>query len=76
MMSIGVFLVTGMTAHWEIYIAHGLLFRLFGHASLFSPLMANIVNLFERNRGLAAGVVGSGQAFWKFLALSDIVMIP
>ena len=25
--------------------------------------MANIVNLFERNRGFAAGVVASGQAF-------------
>ena len=34
MMSIGVFLGTGMTAHSEIYIAHGLLFGLFGQASL------------------------------------------
>ncbi len=63
MMGVASFLVAGMSTKWEFYVAHGLLFGFLGQATLFSPLMANIVNLFERNRGFAAGVVASGQAF-------------
>ena len=63
MISLASFLVAGMSTKWEFYAAYGLLFGFLGQATLFSPLMANIVNLFERNRGFAAGVVASGQAF-------------
>lgn len=63
MMTLGSFVVSGMTTQWEFLISYGLLFGFLGNATLFSPLMANIVNLFERRRGFAAGVVGSGQAF-------------
>ena len=63
MMGIGAFVVSGMSAQWEFLVAYGLLFGFLGQATLFSPLMANIVNLFERQRGFAAGVVASGQAF-------------
>ena len=63
MISVASFLVAGMSTKWEFYAAYGLLFGFLGQATLFSPLMANIVNLFERNRGFAAGVVASGQAF-------------
>lgn len=63
MMGIASFMVAGMSTKWEFYVAYGLLFGFLGQATLFSPLMANIVNLFERNRGFAAGVVASGQAF-------------
>jgi len=63
MMSIGAFVVSGMSAQWEFLVTYGLLFGFLGQATLFSPLMANIVNLFERRRGFAAGVVASGQAF-------------
>ena len=63
MMGIASFIVAGMSSKWEFYLAYGFLFGFLGQATLFSPLMANIVNLFERNRGFAAGVVASGQAF-------------
>lgn len=63
MLSIGAFVVSGMTTQWEFLVTYGLLFGFLGNATLFSPLLANIVNLFERRRGFAAGVVGSGQAF-------------
>ena len=74
MMGIASFIVAGMSTKWEFYLAYGLLFGFLGQATLFSPLMANIVNLFERNRGFAAGVVASGQGSaavvppWRFLA--------
>ena len=63
MMSVAAFIVAGMDSYWEFLFAYGLLFGLLGTATLFSPLMANIVNLFGRRRGLAAGIVASGQAF-------------
>jgi MFS family permease len=63
MISIGAFVVTGMSTQWEFLVTYGLLFGFLGQATLFSPLMANIVNLFERRRGFAAGVVASRQAF-------------
>ncbi len=63
MMGMASFLVAGMSTKWEFYVAYGLLFGFLGQATLFFPLMANIVNLFERNRGFTAGVVASGQAF-------------
>ena len=63
MMGIGAFVVSGMSTQWEFLVAYGLLFGFLGQATLFSPLLANIVNLFERRRGFAAGVVASGQAF-------------
>ena len=63
MIGIGAFVVSGMSTQWEFLVAYGLLFGFLGQATLFSPLLANIVNLFERRRGFAAGVVASGQAF-------------
>ena len=63
MMGIGGFIVAGMSTKWEFYLAYGLMFGFLGQATLFSPLMANIVSIFEHNRGFAAGVVASGQAF-------------
>jgi len=63
MMGTGAFVVSGMSTQWQFLVAYGLLFGFLGQATLFSPLLANIVNLFERRRGFAAGVVASGQAF-------------
>ena len=44
---------------WAIY---GLMIGMFGRATLFSPLMTNITRWFNRRRGFAVGIVGSGQA--------------
>ena len=63
MMGVGAFIVASMDTQWEFLLSYGLLFGFLGQATLFSPLLANIVTIFERRRGFAAGVVGSGQAF-------------
>lgn len=63
MIGLGAFVVSRMGSEWEFLLAYGLMIGLLGQATLFSPLMANIVGLFERRRGFAAGIVASGQAF-------------
>ena len=47
---------------WHLYAIYGLMLGLAGRASLFSPLMINITHWFEQRRGMAVGIVGSGQA--------------
>lgn len=62
MIGSGLLVVSAMANEWQFYIAYGVLIGLLGHATLFSPLMANVVRLFEVRRGMAAGVVASGQS--------------
>ena len=40
---------------------------LLGTAAMFAPLMANITRWFDRNRGMAVGLVASGQSLAGFL---------
>ena len=47
---------------WQLYAIYGLMMGLAGRATLFSPLMVNITHWFEGRRGMAVGIVGSGQA--------------
>jgi len=42
-------------------IAHGILMGLLGNSALFVPLLANITHWFDRRRGLAVGIVATGQ---------------
>ena len=42
-------------------IAHGVLMGLLGNSALFVPLLANITHWFDRRRGLAVGIVATGQ---------------
>jgi len=47
---------------WWYLTTHGLLVGLLGNAALYGPLMANATRWFDRRRGLAVGLVASGQA--------------
>ena len=64
---------------WHLYAAFGLMMGLLGQSSLFSPLVANISLWFSRNRGMAIGIVLSGQtlagAIWPpiFRYLNDSI---
>ena len=52
----------------QFAVAYGLLIGLFGTASTFAPLMADISKWFERRRGIAVALCASGNyiggAFW------------
>jgi MFS family permease len=62
MIGLGGVLTRDVQAAWQLYLIYGLMMGLAGRATLFSPLMVNISHWFETRRGMAVGVVGSGQA--------------
>lgn len=62
MVSIGAMLVSGIDAAWQLYLIYGFMFGLAGQGSLAAPAMANIARWFDKRRGMAVGIVSSGQA--------------
>ena len=66
----GSILTTMITEKWELFGVYLVLFGFLGQGSLYAPLMANISKWYERRRGMAVGIVASGQS------LSGIVWPP
>jgi MFS family permease len=62
MIGVGACLTRSIENAWQLYAIYGLMFGLAGRATLFSPLMVNISRWFDGRRGMAVGIVGSGQA--------------
>ncbi|MEM7408430.1 MAG: MFS transporter [Pseudomonadota bacterium] len=62
MIGIGGCLTYYVQQDWHLYTIYGVMMGLVGRATLFSPLMVNITHWFEHRRGMAVGIVGSGQA--------------
>ena len=61
-------IVAGMvTSQWELWATYGIMIGLLGNATMFAPLMANITRWFDHNRGMAVGLVASGQSLAGFL---------
>ena len=58
----GAILTSLISNEWQLYLIYGVMMGLCGRSALFSPLTANITRWFEHNRGMAVGIVGSGQA--------------
>ncbi len=54
-------MVASSGGEWNLYLGYGLMVGLFGNATIFAPLMANVSRWFERNRGTALALVASGQ---------------
>ena len=62
MISGGALAASALDAAWQLHIIYALMIGMFGVGSLSAPLLANIVRWFEYRRGMAIGVVTSGQA--------------
>src|SRR3546814_1930797 len=62
MISGGAVLTSFVTEPWQLYLIFGVMIGLLGNATIFAPLMANTTRWFDRNRGLALGIVASGQS--------------
>lgn len=58
----GAVLTSYVTQPWQLYLIFAVLIGLLGNAAIFSPLMANTTRWFDRNRGIALGIVASGQS--------------
>jgi MFS family permease len=58
----GGFIAAGMSATlWQFSLAHGLLIGLLGCSASFAPLVADTSLWFSRHRGMAVGIVASGN---------------
>jgi len=62
MVGCGAILVSTITESWQLLLIYGGMLGLFGHASLFSPLLANVIRWFDNRRGTAVGIVAAGQS--------------
>lgn len=62
MMGTGAMLVRSVGSEWELYLIYGVMLGLFGQATLYTPLMTNVMLWFADRRGMALGVVASGQS--------------
>lgn len=58
----GCILAGAMRDEWALYASHLLLLGVFGKGALMVPLLSNATRWFDRNRGFALAVVGSGQS--------------
>lgn len=61
MVGFGAILVSGIGAQWLLYLIYGFMFGLSGPSSTVTPAMMNITRWYEKRRGMAVGVVASGQ---------------
>lgn len=51
-----------ISPEYQLYLTYGIMFGLAGQGCLVAPGMANIARFFNRRRGMAVGVVASGQS--------------
>jgi MFS family permease len=70
MTAIGTIVASTSQSFVTFLIAHGILMGLLGNSALFVPLLANITHWFDRRRGLAVGIVATGQG------VAGVIWIP
>ena len=62
MIGTGALLISRITNEWELFLIYGVMLGLLGQSTLFTPLMTNVMHWFRDNRGMALGLVASGQS--------------
>ncbi len=62
MVGMGGILGSRIDSAWQLYMIYGFMFGLSGQGSLNAPALANIARWYDKRRGMAVGVVSSGQA--------------
>jgi MFS family permease len=58
----GAIAASQITEAWQLHLIYGVLIGFLGIGSLAAPLMANITKWYEHRRGMAVGIVASGQS--------------
>ena len=58
----GAALISVADQPWHLYLAYGVMFGLLGPVAVFPSLLANATHWFDRRRGMAIGVIASGQS--------------
>ncbi|MDP6708843.1 MAG: MFS transporter [Alphaproteobacteria bacterium] len=62
MLGTGTMLASRVDNMWELYLIYGVMLGFLGQSTLFTPLMTNVTLWFRENRGMALGIVASGQS--------------
>ena len=62
MIGTGGILISQIDSAWQLYAIYGFMFGLSGQGSLAAPAMANIAQWYDKRRGMAVGIVASGQS--------------
>jgi MFS family permease len=62
MVGVGGILVSYVDSAWQLFAIYGFMFGLCGQGGLSAPALANIARWYDRRRGMAVGIVSSGQA--------------
>ncbi len=62
MIGTGELLLHRMDAAWQLYGVYFLMVGMFGQGALAPPLMAYVIRWYEHRRGMAIGIVASGQS--------------
>ena len=62
MIGSGAILAGMITADWQLYVIYGVMIGFLGQATMFGPLIVNVMRWFGHRRGLAVGLVVSGQS--------------
>ena len=57
----GALAASHVTEAWQLHLIYGVLIGFLGIGSLAAPLMVNITKWYEHRRGMAVGIVASGQ---------------
>ena len=60
MIGSGVILAGMITADWQLYVIYGVMIGFLGQATMFGPLIVNVMRWFGHRLGLAVGLVVSG----------------
>ncbi len=62
MIGSGAMLGSLITAEWQLYAIYGLMMGLLGQATIYGPLMLNVMRWFADRRGFAVGLIAAGQS--------------
>ena len=62
MLGSGAMLASQIENQWQLYLIYGVMLGLLGQSTLFTPLMTNVTLWFRDRRGMALGIVASGQS--------------
>lgn len=62
MIGSGAVLTSLIDSAWQLYLIYAVMMGVCGTATLYGPMIANTTRWFDRGRGLALGIVASGQS--------------
>lgn len=69
MMGLSLFMLSNVKAIWQLYLFYGIMGGL-GFGAMTVPLVSNVGQWFNRNKGLALGITSAGGTFGQALVAS------